>query len=259
MINSTTVKDALEITDIAAETARGFFRNTLNVDFKEDESPVTVADQTVESEVRKLIAERYPNDGIFGEEHGLQGADQDNLWVVDPIDGTRSFISGFPLFGFLLAHLHKGKPELGIISMPMLQEIFCGVTGQGATLNGKPITVSQTTDLDKAILYINEGDKIFAERPEVFARLMTAGQTRRLSYDCYPHALLAAGHIDAVVDYDLKPYDFLALGPVVEGAGGILTDWQGNKPDLNYEGPVISAATPELHAQLLSLLNGAAA
>lgn len=256
MIESTIVRDGLEIAEIAAETARGFFRNTLNVDFKEDESPVTVADQTVENVVRKLIAERYPNDGIFGEEHGFEGADQENLWVVDPIDGTRSFISGFPLFGFLLAHLHKGKSGLGIISMPMLKEVYCGVTGQGATLNDEPISVSQVTDLDKAILYINEGDKIFAEQPDVFARLMTTGQTRRLSYDCYPHALLAAGYIDAVVDYDLKPYDFLALGPVIEGAGGVLTDWQGQALRLEYEGPVVAAATPELHEQLLSVLKG---
>lgn len=256
MIDSTVVRDALEIAEIAAETARGFFRNNLNIEFKDDESPVTVADQTVETAVRKLIGERYPDDGIFGEEHGFEGADQDNLWVVDPIDGTRSFISGFPLFGFLLAHLHKGKSQLGIISMPMLEEVFCGVTGQGATLNGKPINTSHVTELKDAMLYVNEGDKIFNERPDVFAHLMKSGQTRRFSYDCYPHALLAAGHIDAVVDYDLKPYDFLALGPVIEGAGGILTDWQGNKPQLEYEGPVVAAATLELHEELLAVLNG---
>jgi inositol-phosphate phosphatase/L-galactose 1-phosphate phosphatase/histidinol-phosphatase len=256
MIDSTVVRDGLEIAEIAAETARGFFRNALNVDFKDDQSPVTVADQTVEKVVRKLISERYPNDGIFGEEHGFDGAGEDNIWVVDPIDGTRSFISGFPLFGFLLAHLHNGQSEIGIISMPILEEVFCGVTGQGATLNGKPINVSQTTKLDKAILYINEGDKIYADNPDVFGRLMKAGQTRRFSYDCYPHALLAAGHVDAVVDYDLKPYDFLALGPVIEGAGGILTDWQGQALQLEYEGPVVAAATPELHEQLLSVLNG---
>jgi len=256
MISSTVVRDALEIADIAAETARGFFRNALNIEFKDDESPVTIADKNVETAVRKLIGERYPDDGILGEEHGFDGADQDNLWVVDPIDGTRSFISGFPLFGFLLAHLRNGQSELGIISMPMLEEVYCGVAGQRATLNGKPINVSQTTDLQNAIVYVNEGDKIYNERPAVFARLMKSGQTRRLSYDCYPHALLAAGHVDAVVDYDLKPYDFLALGPVIEGAGGMLTDWQGRRPDIEYEGPVVSAATPELHEQLLAMLKG---
>lgn len=257
MICATLVEDCLKITDAAANSARGFFRQPITVEFKDDESPVTIADQSVERIVRQMIADKYPDHGIFGEEHGLEGADQDNLWVVDPIDGTRSFISGYPMFGFLLAHLHRGDPGVGIISMPMINEVYCGVAGQGTTLNGAPVKASGVTRLGDATLYINEGDKIFAERPDTFARLMAAGKTRRLSYDCYPHALLASGHVDAVVDYDLKPYDFLALRPVIEGAGGILTDWQGQELRMGYEGPVAGAATPELHGQLLEILKGA--
>lgn len=256
MIGASVVSDCLDIADIAAKTVRGYFRQSVVVEFKDDASPVTVADQSVEATVRKLISERYPDDGILGEEHGLERPDQDDFWVIDPIDGTRSFISGYPLFGFLLAHLHKGQPDIGVISMPMIDEVYCGVTGQGTTLNGQTIHVSDVTRLENAMLYINEGDKIFTERPEVFARLMQAGQTRRLSYDCYPHALLAAGFVDAVVDYDLKPYDFLALRPVIEGAGGVLTDWQGQTLHMGYEGPVLAAATPQLHRQLLALLEG---
>jgi len=254
--NKKIIQDCIEITTLASETARGFFRQSIGVDFKDDQSPVTLADKTVETVVRRAILERYPDHGILGEEHGSERADQDDMWVIDPIDGTRSFISGYPLFGFLLAYLHRGNPEVGIISMPALNEVYVGIHGQGTTLNGEPIHVSAVTECGRATIYINEGDKIFAQEPAVFARLMQAGQTRRLSYDCYPHALLASGHVDAVVDYDLKPYDFLALMPVVEAAGGVVTDWKGRVPDLGYEGPVLASATPELHESLLSLLAG---
>jgi len=248
------IQDCVDIAKLASDTARGFFRQPIGVDFKDDQSPVTMADKTVEAVVRRAISERYPDHGILGEEHGLERAGQDNMWVIDPIDGTRSFITGYPLFGFLLAYLSRGAPDIGIISMPALNEVYMGVRGQGATLNGDSIQVSSVTERGKAAIYINEGDKIFAHEPDVFARLMQAGQTRRLSYDCYPHALLASGHIDAVVDYDLKPYDFLALMPVVEAAGGVITDWHGQVPGLGYEGPLLASATPQLHESLISLL-----
>lgn len=233
-----------------------FFRGNLGVEFKSDESPVTQADKAVEADVRSYLTQHFPDHGIFGEEQGIEGEGRRRMWVVDPIDGTRSFLSGHPLFGFLLAHLDQGLPDLGVISMPALNETYIGVAGQGAQLNGSPIHTSETSRLDKAILYVNEGDKIHRDHPEKFARLMGAGQTRRFAYDCYPHALLAAGHVDAVVDYDLQPYDFLAVSPVIEAAGGIMTDWQGGALTLTSEGAVISAATPELHAELLELLNG---
>ncbi len=251
------VQDCAEISALASTAAMKFFRQPLGVDFKSDDSPVTHADKTVESLVRAEIARRHPAHGILGEEHGQERAGHPDLWVVDPIDGTRSFISGYPLFGFLLAYLHDGQPQAGVIAMPALDETYIGSTGQGATLNGAPIRVSSQTRLDDAIVYINEGDKIFADHPDLFAVLMRTGQTRRLSYDCYPHALLAAGHVDVVVDYDLKPYDFLALRPVIEAAGGCLTDWEGKIPRADYEGAIVASATPALHDQMLAILRSA--
>ncbi|WP_415184370.1 inositol monophosphatase family protein [Phaeovulum sp.] len=247
--------DCLALADLAAEAARGYFRSDLGVSFKADASPVTQADQAIECLVREWIAQRYPDHGILGEEYGANFTGKTHCWVIDPIDGTRSFISGFPLFGFLLAHLTDGEPQIGVISLPMLNEVYAGVKGQGATCNGTPISVSQTRKLDQATLYINEGDKIHATQPAVLSRLLCAGQTRRFCYDCYPHALLAAGHVDVVVDYDLKPYDIMALRPVVTEAGGILTDWAGQVPGLSYEGPILSAATHDLHKEVLALLH----
>ena len=242
------------IAEFAAKSALSYFRGQLGTEFKDDDSPVTQADKGVEALVRAYLNTHFPDHGIYGEEHGIEGAERERMWIIDPIDGTRSFLSGHPLFGFLLGHLANGIPEIGVIGMPALGEVFLGVKGKGATLNGSAIHSSDQTDLDQGILYINEGEKIYGAHPGVFEKLTKSGQTRRFSYDCYPHALLAAGHVDAVVDYDLQPYDYLPLLVVVEEAGGIMTDWQGQPLNLHSDGRVLSAATPELHAQLLTLV-----
>lgn len=244
------------IAEKAAEIARGYFRGQLQVELKADESPVTQADKAVEQMVRDYLTEHFSDHGILGEEHGTKHGDSRYLWVVDPIDGTRSFLTGHPLFGFLLALLDNGDPILGIIGAPALRETLIGIPGIGATLNGSAIRVSGQTQLDAARLFVNEGEKIYRDHTAVFARLMGCGQTRRLGYDCYPHALVAMGHVDAVVDYDLQPYDYMALSAVVRAAGGQITDWQGNPLTLASDGRVVSAASPELHRDLLDLLNG---
>jgi len=245
---------ARTISQIASKTAMRYFRGELGVQFKSDESPVTQADKAVESEVRAYLTAHFPDHGVFGEEEGQHLGDGRHMWVIDPIDGTRSFLSGHPLFGFLLAHLENGKPRLGVVAMPALDEIYLGLPGDRAMLNEQPIQVSTQTRLDQAILYVNEGDKIYRDHPALFQQLMQSGQTRRFAYDCYPHALVASGHIDAVVDYDLQPYDFLAVAPLIEAAGGLMTDWQGQALTVESDGAVVSAATPELHAELLDVL-----
>ncbi|NOD76800.1 inositol monophosphatase family protein [Ruegeria sp. HKCCD4332] len=256
MVVAHTLKEhAIQMADIASSSAMRFFRGSLGVEFKLDESPVTQADKGVEAEVRSYLNQHFPEHGVFGEEHGQEAGDGRHMWVIDPIDGTRSFLSGHPLFGFLLAHLVDGQPQLGLVGMPALNEVYVGVIGEGAALNGEPIRASQQKRLDQSILYVNEGDKIHRDHLDLFNRLMQAGQTRRFAYDCYPHALLAAGHVDAVVDYDLQPYDYLAVAPLVAAAGGVMTDWQGRALTLESDGAVVSAATPDLHADLLKLIN----
>jgi histidinol phosphatase-like enzyme (inositol monophosphatase family) len=254
MTPETTAQAARQMAQIAARAAMGYFRGQLGTEFKADESPVTQADRGIEELIRAYLAAHYPDHGIFGEEQGFDGADRDNIWIIDPIDGTRSFLSGHPLFGFLLGHLVAGVPQIAIIGMPALGEVFAAVTGQGATLNDRPIRTSGQTQLRRAVLYVNEGDKIYRDHPDLFARLMQSGQTRRFAYDCYPHALLAAGHVDAVIDYDLQPYDYLPVSVVIAEAGGIMTDWAGKPLTLHSDGRVIAAATPELHAQMLELV-----
>lgn len=181
------------LADRAAKTAMGYFRIGVEIVLKGDESPVTVADSQIEQEARDLLKKRFPEHEILGEEFGTGDLTSDHVWVIDPIDGTRSFISGHPLFGFLLAHMVRGVCDMGLISMPALKERFVGRRGQGATLNGAPITTSKCTDLSDAILSINEGEHLIEHESDVLSRLLRVGHTRRFGYDCYPHALVAAG------------------------------------------------------------------
>lgn len=244
----------LTITAQAEAIPKRYFRQGVAIDQKQDETPVTIADRATEESIRAGLAEHFPDHAIFGEEFGMTNGDSAYQWVIDPIDGTRAFISGMPLYGMLIALLKHGSPKLGVMRMPELGEVYTG-TDQGAFLNGEQrLTVSETQDIDKAFLYINEPDKMMAQVPDVFTRLNSAGRDRRFSYDCYPHALVASGHIDACVDFGLQPYDYLPLVPIIEAAGGLITDWRGKSLDMGSEGRIVTAATSALHSDLLMLL-----
>ncbi len=248
------LKTILTITDQAQDIPKRYFRQKLDIIHKGDDSPVTVADQTCERFIRDALADHYPDHSILGEEYGHSDKGGEWLWIIDPIDGTRSFISGMPLYSMLIALLQDGVPQLGVVRMPELDEVYTG-SPDGAFLNGDVrLQTSPVTALADAFVYINEGNKIALERPELFQRLCTSGREQRLSYDGYPHMLVAAGHADACVDYDLQPYDYLPLVPVITGAGGVITDWDGAPLTLESDGRVVSAANPELHRELLGIL-----
>ena len=246
---------ALEITGHASRIAMRHFENENRIITKSDASPVTIADQETEQSIRSQLEAAFPTDGIYGEEFDNLRLDSETIWVIDPIDGTRSFIAGVPLFGMLLAMVQDDCPVLGICRLPALGQVYSAAKGHGATRDGANIRTSRQTKLKDAMLFINEGEVIYAAEPTVFDRLTKAGKLRRLSYDCQPHALVASGQIDAVVDYNLKPYDYLAMVPIVEEAGGVITDWRGDVLDFQSDGRVVTAATPELHAEILTLLD----
>lgn len=249
------LETAVTITRDAARISFDAFKTLPEVDLKSDESPVTRADRETELFIRQALARAFPDDGIYGEEFGAAGLDRNRVWVVDPIDGTKSFITGVPLFGMLLGLVAAGRPQLGIIRLPALDTVYTGQIGVGAQKDGHAISTSNCRRLDQATLFVNEPEKIRAQQPDLFDQLCRAGRMRRLSYDCQPHALVAEGRIDAVVDYDLKPYDYLPVAAVVEAAGGLMTDWQGKPLGFSSDGRVVSAATPEVHADVLALLN----
>ncbi len=249
---------AARIAEAASAVPMRYFRQgALGVEVKQDadSSPVTIADRATEDAIRAALSAEFPGHGIFGEEFGIEGSLDGPAWIIDPIDGTRFFLSGYPGFGMLIGHLQAGVPKIGIVRMPALDETFVGIRGGGATLNGAPIAVRTTTRLEDALIFVNEPERTHALDPALFARLCRIGHTRRMSYDCYPHALVAAGQIDAVTDIGLEPYDYLPIAPLIEAAGGIITDWQGGALTLESDGRVVTAATPAIHTALLEVLN----
>jgi histidinol phosphatase-like enzyme (inositol monophosphatase family) len=247
---------AREITAAAATIPLRHFRAGVMIEQKADESPVTAADRETEAALRKAIAERYPEHGILGEEYGGERLDRDPLWVVDPIDGTKSFISGSPLFGMLVAVLQAGRPVAGVIRMPALGECYAGAPALGSDRDGTPIACRRGVALADAFLCLNEARGLMTDHPAAFARLLATGRYQRFTYDCYPYAQLACGQVDAVIDCHLQPYDYLPVAPVVEGAGGVISDWQGRPLGLGSDGRVVAAATGDIHKALLDILGG---
>jgi len=239
---------AVELADLAAPIATRWFRHPLDIALKSDKSPVTAADRAVEAAIREAIAARYPDHGILGEEQGRERLDAEVVWVVDPIDGTRSFITGYPLWGTLIAAAVAGVPDVGVISMTAMNERWVARRGAPTLFQGTPCRTRDCRDLAEARLFTTSPYYFTAEERAAFEALMPLVHTTRFNGDCYNYGLLASGHIDLVVECRLEPFDYCALVPVVEGAGGVMTDWEGKPLGFESDGRVIAAATPELHA-----------
>jgi histidinol-phosphatase len=247
---------ALSLADAAGEAIRPYFRQPLTVDDKADLSPVTVADRAAEQVMRALIERHFRDHGIIGEEFGRIREDAEFVWTLDPIDGTKSFISGVPLFGTLIALTRGRRPILGIIDQPISRERWVGVEGRPTTLNGKAVRCRACPTLSAATLFATTPDMFEEADAAAFARLSGAVKLTRFGADCYAYGLVAAGFIDLVLEASLKPYDFCAMVPVVEGAGGIATDWRGSGLDLDSDGRILVAGDRGTHRAAINLLGG---
>ena len=241
------------LADAAAAESLRWFGKPIEVETKSDASPVTLADCAAEAAMRRILAARCPADGIFGEEQGQERLNAPRVWVLDPIDGTRSFITASPLWGTLIALIEDGHVSLGIIDMPVLGERWVGCDGV-ARRNGDPVRVRRVGSLDAARIVTTSPDIFSAHEWQAFDALSRRCAMRRFGGDCYGYAQLAGGHIDLVVEAGLQPYDYLAPAGLVEAAGGIVTDWRGRALGLGSGGRVLAAATPMLHAEALAVL-----
>ena len=204
--------------------------------------------------MRRLIAARFPEHGIIGEEYGPERADAEFVWVLDPIDGTKSFISGVPLFGTLIALAHQGRPVLGIIDQPISRERWIGAQGRPTMMNDTALQCRPCPSLAGATIFATSPDMFRGDDAAAFGRLATAVKLVRFGADCYAYGLLAHGFIDIVIEASLKPYDFSAMLPIVEGAGGIATDWQGAPLTIASDGRVLVAGDRAAHEQALAVL-----
>ncbi|MEJ2804507.1 histidinol-phosphatase [Comamonadaceae bacterium PP-2] len=249
---------AQAVADAARAETMTRFRQPLAVERKADDSPVTVADREAEAAMRRVLAERYPGHGVLGEEQGAQGLEAGEFWVLDPIDGTKSYVSASPLWGTLVAHCSGGQPVLGLVDMPVLGERWIGQRGRGASCNGQPVHTRACGELGRAWVSATSPDMFNPAEWQAFDALSRRAAMRRFGGDCYAYAQLAGGHLDAVIESNLQPYDYLPLVCLVEEAGGCITDWLGRPLRVDSTGQVVASATPELHAELLAALAAAA-
>lgn len=246
-----------KLNDIAAQQSLPLFRQKITVSNKETNGfdPVTRADQQTEMALREFLHENRPQDGIYGEEGGVEGLERDFVWVIDPIDGTRAFISGLPTWGTLVGLLHKGNSIAGMMAQPFTGELFFA-NDEGSFLrhHGKTqkLQCRDTQELKDATVFSTAPDLLIAKNGKAFAALQQKVQLTRFGTDCYAFAMLAAGFVDIVVEVGLKPYDIVALIPIIEKAGGVITQWNGGKAE--EAGNIIAAATPQLHQKAMAIL-----
>jgi histidinol-phosphatase len=247
------LQSALAAADAAAVEILRYYRSEFEVELKEDETPVTVADRKAEEIIRGVLLSAFPDHGFYGEEGGKENQDSDYLWLVDPIDGTKSFIGGYAMFSTQIALMHQGKLVLGVSSAPAAGELAWAATGTGAMLDGEAVRVSGKVSLRDA--FVSTGNLHSLARSFQWARLgqiiAVANRTRGYG-DFYHYHRLAAGQLDAVIESDVNILDIAALSVIVEEAGGVFTDLEGRPPDLDTTS--VLAAAPGLHGQLLEIL-----
>lgn len=226
---------------------------TLGLELKADETIVTRADREAEALMREMIGARFPEHGILGEEYGEERPDAEFVWVLDPIDGTISFASASPLFGTLIALVHEGRPVLGAIHQPVLRQLLLG-DGTTTTLNGAPVRVREPRPLAQATLLVTDVLEVARfQDGAVFESLMRDVKLVRTWGDCYGYLLLATGHAEIMCDPVMNPWDIAALIPVIRGAGGVITDWQGK--DAVGAQSIVATTSKTLHDEVIARLN----
>lgn len=237
---------ACALADAAGAAIRPYFRGAIGLEDKDDASPVTLADRAAEEAMRRILNRESPRDGIIGEEFGAERADASRVWVLDPIDGTTSFVAGRAIFGTLIALLQDGWPVLGIIDQPITGERWIGAIGQRTVFNAAPAHSRRCRTLDEAVLATTSPHLFTEHQADHFLSLAGKVARRRIVYggDCYNYGLVASGHIDLVVEAGLKLHDFAALVPIIEGSGGTMCDWHGQPLHAASSGEVIALGDP---------------
>ena len=238
----------------AREITLKYFRTNIDSNTKEDSSPVTIADRETEILLRDRISKTFPTHGILGEEFGPIRIESEYVWVLDPIDGTKSFISGKPLFGTLIGLLQRGKAVVGVCDMPALRERWVGKRGETTKFNGAPARVRKCPELRNSWLYATSPQMFTRDHFHQFEALRKASQYAVYGAECQAYGLLACGWVDIVCEDTLGPYDYVALDPIVSGAGGVMSDWAGRPLGLESNGTVLALGDPSLKNQVLEIL-----
>ena len=243
------------LTAVSRPIIRDWFRSGSTVEWKSDASPVTRADKATETALRAAIEARFPDDAILGEEHAARPGTgkTDYAWVIDPIDGTRAFVSGRPVFGTLVGLVQGNRPVAGLIDIPMQDECYVAVGGQ-TFLNGVPVTTSAVTSLAQSRIATTAPEALLSDSLAAFNQMVAKAPITTYGGDCYIYALLAAGHLDLVLEDGLATHDIMGVVEVVRSAGGLVTDKNGEDVTLDGTHSLLAAATPALHAEALAII-----
>ena len=260
MTNGNKLEELRAFSERLAEASRGLIREAahgaVQSQTKGDGSPVTAVDQGVEDRLRAMITEAYPDHGIVGEERGASYPERELVWVLDPIDGTLPFLAGIPVYGTLIALLRDRAPILGVIEMPATGERWVGCLGRATTRNGTPVNVRPCAVLSDALLSTSNPDFYGAVDLLALERLKAATRWTVYGGSCMAYAQIASGRIDIGIDVAFDPFDYLALVPVIEGAGGAISDWAGKALTLDSGDRFIAAGDARVHDQALKVLAG---
>lgn len=240
------------LADESGKVIKQYYRTNFSVETKSDESPVTIADKKSEEVMRSLIMKEFPQHGIVGEEFGEYNPEAEYKWILDPIDGTKSFVAGTPLFGTLIALLKDGEPILGVINQPILEEFLIG-DNNSSMLNGKKVMVRECKEISSAVLLATDQLHFGKYRnKEGFDNLVNKVKLYRMWGDCYGYYLVATGYADIMIDPIMNPWDLMALIPILRGAGGTITDYYGGNP---VKGDSIIATAGGIHSDVVRILN----
>jgi inositol-phosphate phosphatase/L-galactose 1-phosphate phosphatase/histidinol-phosphatase len=248
---------AFSLADLARGISLRYFRNDFVTDTKADATPVTIADRECERLMRERIRAAFPSHGIVGEEHGSDRAEASHVWVLDPIDGTKAFISGRPLFGALIALCRDGEPVLGIIDCPGVDDRWVGIEGRPTTHNDMPCRTRRCGRLGDALMYSTSPYMFAGEDAAAYDRLRRRVKYPLFGGDCHNYGLAASGWVDLVVEAGMKVHDWAALVPVARGAGGLVTDWSGAPLTFASDGRVLMAGDERAHREAIEALAAA--
>lgn len=258
MINQDLIDFTNYLADLSSNIAQKYFRKDLGELTKIDDTPVTFADKEIEAEIVKEIIKKYPNHGIIGEEQGVVNPDAQYKWVIDPIDGTSSFIIGKPVFGTLISLTYNNEPIIGVINQPINNERWLGIKGQGTFFNKKQIFSRKSGTIANSVLCTTSPVFFQGQDLDFFNQVTT--NTKYQKYggvfyggDCYLFGLMALGYIDIIIETGLKNYDYCALVPVIEESGAIITDWSGRELDINSNGQILACGDRKVHAEILKI------
>ena len=260
MINNELIAFANKLADIATEISKKYYRVSNEEMAKDDDSPVTIADKTIEEKIREEIFLHYPDHGIIGEEYGNHQENAKYVWIIDPIDGTSSFIVGRPIFGNLIALTENNKVILGIINQPINGERWLGIEGQGTWFNGNKIHTRNCQNIENAVLSSSSPFFFKDENKIIFEKICSLTKYQKIGGvvyggDCYAYGCLASGFVDLIIEPELKIYDFASHIPIIKNAGGIITDWSGNELKLESNTKLVASSTPKLHEQVLKIIS----